>query len=178
MILVTGFGPFGPEGSVASQHNPAESLARAAGARLGARVEILPVRFDIGQSVPDLVRDADLVLAIGVAGGRTVPRLEKLGVNWQEPRTPDVTGFVPGGQVVEADGPDFVETGWDLGTVSYRTGIEISLNAGTYVCNTLAYSLYRHHRNACFLHIPPTEYLSEENGVDLVERIIECCLSA
>lgn len=178
MILLTGFGPFGADGSVAHESNPSEALALAAGEKLGARTEILPVRFDIGDTVPELVKDADLVLSIGVAGSRTVPRLEKLGVNWQEARTPDITGHAPGGVKVDSAGPDLVETGWDLERIGPECGIEVSLNAGTYVCNTLSYSLYRHHRNACFLHIPPLEYLSEDDGVDLVERIIECCLSA
>ncbi|MGO1402600.1 MAG: pyroglutamyl-peptidase I family protein [Flaviflexus sp.] len=178
MILITGFGPFGEKGSVAHRENPSEALANAAGEKLGARTEILPVRFDIGEKVPELVSGADLVLSIGVAGGRTVPRLEKLGVNWQEARTADVTGSTPTGQKIFDGGPDFLASGWDLDRIASECGIEISLSAGTYVCNTLSYSLYRHHGNSCFLHIPPAEHLALEEGVELVERIVECCMSA
>lgn len=178
MIVLTGFGPFGPPGSVAHETNPSEALAREAGSRLGAHVEILPVSYAAVSNIGRLYADAELILSIGVAGGRTVPLLERQAVNWKESGTADIDGFIARGERIDPDGPDVVQTGWDVEHIGRSVGIRTSASAGTYVCNALSYSLYRHHRNACFVHIPPAEHLSLDEGANLIEGIIECSMSA
>lgn len=178
MIVITGFGPFGAPGSVAHESNPSERLARESGSRLGAHVEILPVSYAAVSNAGRLFSDAELVLSIGVAGGRREPLLEKQAVNWKESSVPDIDGTVARGERIDSTGPDRVQTAWDIDHIASGSGLGISLSAGTYVCNALSYSLYRHHGNACFLHIPPAEHLDLDAGIGLVERIIACSMSA
>lgn len=178
MIVITGFGPFGPPGSAAHVENPSEALAREAGRRLGAHVDILPVSYAAVANLGRLYSDAELVLSIGVAGGRTVPLLERQAVNWRESSTADIDGVVARGERIDPHGPDVVTTGWDVRHIGTCAGIGTSASAGTYVCNALSYSLYRHLRNACFVHIPPAEHLGVGEGGDLIERIIACSMSA
>lgn len=177
MIVLTGFGPFGPPESVAHESNPSELLATEAGRALGAHVEILPVSYSAVANVGRLLADADLVLSIGVAGSRRAPMLEKQATNWRESSIADIDGHIARGEPIDPDGPDYVTTGWDVGAVAEAAGIGVSLSAGAYVCNALSYSLYRHQRNSCFLHIPPAEHLGLGQGVDLIGRIIECSMS-
>lgn len=178
MIVLTGFGPFGPPGSVAHETNPSEPLAWEAGRRLRAHVEILPVSFAAVANIGKLYETADVVLSIGVAGGRTEPFLERQAVNWQESGMADIDGVIATGRRIDPGGPDAVQTGWDTARIAGRARIGTSASAGTFVCNALSYSLYRHHGNACFLHIPPAEHLRLDEGANLIERIIECSMSA
>jgi len=173
-MIITGFGPFGPPGSAAHEENPSEAIARAAGALVGARVDILPVSYAAVANLGRSYADADLVVSLGVAGGRTVPFVERQAVNWMEASIADHDGVRARGQRIDGDGPDVVTIEWD----SERFGVGSSASAGTFVCNALAYSLYRHHRNACFIHVPPLEHLGVDEGADLVGRIIECSMSA
>ncbi|WP_182354847.1 hypothetical protein [Flaviflexus huanghaiensis] len=177
MIVLTGFGPFGPPETVAHDENPSETLALAAGRAIGAHVEILPVSYAAVANVGALLADAELVLSLGVAGSRQAPMLEKHAVNWRESRIPDIDGKHARGELIDVAGPDTVRTGWDVDAVASGAGLGVSLSAGAYVCNALSYSLYRHHRNACFLHIPPSEHMGLDEGIDLIGRIITCSMS-
>lgn len=177
MITLTGFGPFGPPGSVAHETNPSQLLAAEAARRLSTDLEILPVSYSSVADVGRRLSDSEFVLSIGVAGSRTQPLLEQHAVNWQESSIADADGEIARGRTIDSDGPAVV-TGMDVPRIAEASGIGVSLSAGTYVCNALSYSLYRHHRSSCFLHIPPAEHLGLEQGVELIERIIACSMSA
>lgn len=167
---MTGFGPFGPSEHVAHQANPAESLARACADF--ADVRILPVTYDVGEGLD--ASDYDVVVAIGVAANRSEAKLEKVAINWAQATIEDNAGVLKSGEKLDPAGPDGVFSPVNVEQVAKHAGIGVSYSAGAYVCNSLAYSLYRSHPASVFLHIPPVL----EDGPQIVRRIVEACLSA
>lgn len=124
--------------------------------------------YGIATEVP--VDDYDLIISIGVAAGRDYAALEKVGINWAQATIPDVDGYLATGHLLDPDGPDGVFSGLDVAQVADKAGCRVSYSAGTYVCNSLAYSLYRRHPRSVFCHIPPSF-----DDVGLVSRIVEAC---
>ncbi len=106
-ILVTGFEPFGGE-----QSNPSEQLAKLLnGAAEGdAQIvsAILPVeRFAALERVDALIQQhtPDMVVALGVAVGRTAITPEKVAINFDDFRIPDNAGHQPSGRQFSPTGP-------------------------------------------------------------------------
>lgn len=147
-ILVTGFPPF-PGRPV----NPSQDLVQAvqSGALLlpgltfhGA---LLPVEYArVEREIEELLDTVrpDIWLAYGV-GGQAVPfRLESRGVNRDDSTTPDNSGEVRRGVAIESSGPGELRTQTDLECLRKLLSAsgcptEISLDAGTYVCNHVLY---------------------------------------
>jgi len=164
--LVTGFEPFGGD-----PVNPsAEAISRLP-KRLGP-LDIVTCRVPVSfVRAPDVLAAAiaafrpDLVLAVGLAGGRTELSLERVAINIAESETPDNDGDQPTARPILAEGP----AAW-FATLPIRGAVEalrhaglpasISNTAGTFVCNALFYRAlhaaahgplaYR----AGFLHVP------------------------
>jgi pyroglutamyl-peptidase len=166
-LLVTGFEPFGGE-SV----NPAmDLLPRLARRRIeGHRVAtaLLPVAF--GAALTELAHAMErerpmLVLAIGQAGGRARLSLERVALNLIDARIPDNAGAQPVDVPVIADAPAAYFSSLPLKAALlalHERGIpaELSLSAGSYVCNAVFFAL-RHLAESApgipragFLHLP------------------------
>jgi pyroglutamyl-peptidase len=166
-LLVTGFEPFGGE-SV----NPAmDLLPRLARRRIeGHRVAtaLLPVAF--GAALTELAHAMErerptLVLAIGQAGGRARLSLERVALNLIDARIPDDAGAQPVDVPVIADAPTAYFSSLPLKAALlalHERGIpaELSLSAGSYVCNAVFFAL-RHLAESApglpragFLHLP------------------------
>src|SRR5215467_6937090 len=104
--LVTGFEPFGDD-SV----NPSFELLRLLPPRLGAidiATQALPVVF--GAALPALrsaiaATGPDVVLCVGLAGGRTELSLERVAVNIDDARIADNDGNQPVDRPVVSGGP-------------------------------------------------------------------------
>jgi len=164
--LVTGFEPFGGE-----TVNPAlEALARLP-PRLGAlevATGVVPAIF--GQAI-DVLTDAvavtapDIVLCVGLAGGRAALSLERVAINIDDARIPDNSGQQPIDQPVAAGGPPayFTTLPIKAAVAALRAaGLPaiVSNSAGTFVCNHVFYGLM--HLAATrwpglrggFLHVP------------------------
>ncbi|MGD9615304.1 MAG: pyroglutamyl-peptidase I [Alphaproteobacteria bacterium] len=169
--LVTGFEPFGDD-----PINPALDALRRLPRRLG-EIEIaawtLPTVF--GRSL-DALDDAlratqpDLVLCVGLAGGRAALSLERVAINLDDARIPDNAGRMPVDRAIVAGGPAAYFT-----TLPIKAAVKalreaglpaiVSNTAGTFVCNHVFYGLM--HRAATsrptwrggFLHVPylPTQ---------------------
>lgn len=163
--LVTGFEPFGGE-----RVNASIEAVRRLPARVGAldiSTAELPVSF--ARSLPAL--DAaiartrpDLVLCVGQAGERAALCVERVAVNLQDARFPDNDGVQPVDAPVAAEGPTAY-----LATLPVRVIVDaltaaglpaqLSMSAGTYVCNHVFYGLMRLAARepafrAGFLHVP------------------------
>lgn len=166
-LLVTGFEPFGGE-----TVNPAmDLLPRLARRRIaGHRVAtaLLPVAF--GAALTELAHAMErerpsLVLAIGQAGGRARLSLERVALNLIDARIPDNAGAQPVDVPVIAGAPAAYFSSLPLKAALHalqERGIpaELSLSAGSYVCNAVFYAL-RHLAEtapgaprAGFLHLP------------------------
>jgi pyroglutamyl-peptidase len=169
--LVTGFEPFGGE-----PVNPALEALRLLPARLGVlevATRVMPAVF--GRSL-DALEDAlgaiipDIVLCVGLAGGRAALSLERVAINIDDARIPDNSGQQPIDVPVVAGGPAayFATLPLRAAVAALRdAGLPATLSnsAGTFVCNHLFYGLMhlaatrRPGLRGGFLHVP---YLSSQ----------------
>ena len=166
-VLLLGFEPFG--GDVL---NPAQEVCRrldgkrVAGHRI--RSALLPVSF--AAALTDLAHELErdpprLVLAIGLAGGRARLSLERVALNLIDARIADNHGAQPIDVPVIAGAPAAYFANLPLKAMvramqSRGIPAELSLTAGTYVCNAVFFAL-RHLAatrwptlRAGFMHLP------------------------
>ena len=167
-VLVTGFQPF-----LEHRVNPSATLARRIqGLRLGAvrfaSVPALPVEYGRAARVAldaARARRADVILALGLARGETVVRLESRGRNRSYAKDADNAGQRGLDRPVRAGAPATLSTRLPLTPVERclrARGIPVrrSDDAGGYVCNDLYYRLLWAARvegapPVLFVHVPP-----------------------
>lgn len=114
----------------------------------------LPVQFGVAaKRLIDLIQSIDCagVVMFGQAEKRAKVSLELRAKNKVEPRFADNAGQSPQGKI-EPEGKDTVETSWDFIGLFESLGapeLELSEDAGEYVCNELFYRV-----RSCFSQIP------------------------
>ena len=107
----------------------------------------------------------DAVVSLGQAGGRKAVTPERIAINWMDARIPDNAGYQPKEQFIEAGGPDgcFSTLPVEAMAAAIREiGLpgEVSLSAGSFVCNEVMYRVLRHAARTMsgticgFIHIP------------------------
>jgi pyroglutamyl-peptidase len=162
-IAVSGFGPFGSD-----TYNPTAAVVDQLvkrDASLAAQV------FEVSREVVDgelpqwLEREhPDVLLSLGLAGGRTAMAIEAVAVNLVRFAIPDTRGHHPQAGAIVDEGPaaylsglgtDQVVSLWRTAQVPGYT----SFSAGTYLCNYLFYraSHWMSERGggrAAFVHVP------------------------
>ncbi|MGN8246203.1 pyroglutamyl-peptidase I [Cellulomonas soli] len=168
-VLLTGFGPFENQPLNASWRAVLGVAAvwddRTEGAELVVRE--LPVSF---RRAPTVLESAivdlrpDVVVCVGEAGGRAAVGVERLAVNLVDARIADVDGaapidvpVVPGAAVAHLSTLPVkacVEAVRAVGVAA-----EVSMSAGTYVCNATFFALMHTLRaepttRAGFVHVP------------------------
>lgn len=171
-ILLTGFEPFGGQNL-----NPSERLvSKLTGSREDVEGLILPVSFTDSfpafqsRFSPDLFQ---AVVMLGQAAGRTAVSLERVALNWQQSRggeedkRPAQVGRIrPDG--AEAVIVDLPLENWQK-ELSSLAEVEVSLSAGSYVCNYMYYRVLtevsRGKVPALFVHVPllPEQLAQGEN---------------
>ena len=143
-VLLTGFEPFD-----GADHNSSwEAVQLVAHEWSGSDTLVhgcLPVGFGrAGDVLIDLITEhsPDIVIATGVAGGRTHVTPERIAINLQDARIPDNAGAHPAESAVVGGGPDAYFTRLPVAEMVERmmaAGVpaSVSLTAGTYVafCN-------------------------------------------
>ena len=169
--LVTGFEPFGPDAV-----NPSREAVLRLSSRLGdltIETRIVPTVF--GRAIAALedaivTTQPDIVLGVGLAGGRAELSLERVAINVDDARIPDNDGQQPIDQPIVAGGPAAYFTGLPVkrAVAALReAGLPaiVSNTAGTFVCNHIFYGLMhlvasrRPPVRGGFLHVP---YLPEQ----------------
>ena len=178
MILLTGFEPFGQDDVNPSWHavRRAQEILQAEGIEVEARE--LPCIF--GESATALSEalatiKPDLVLCVGLAGGRARISLERVAINCDDARIPDNKGQKPVDEEVVPGGPAAYFSTLPIKAALRDLQIagikgEVSQSAGTYVCNHVFYALM--HLLAStpdvrggFVHIPYLpDQVSPESG--------------
>jgi pyroglutamyl-peptidase len=167
-VLVTGFEPFDGD-SV----NPSWEVARRLDGWRGAQhvvvAQRLPCVFGAIRETLDMhLADIapEIVIALGLAGGRTDVSLERVAINVDDARIADNDGARPIDRPVVADGPPAYFTTLPVKSMLHRlraAGLpaQVSNTAGTFVCNHtfyvlrhLAETLHPGVRRAGFIHIP------------------------
>ena len=164
--LVTGFEPFGGESVNASLE-----AVRRLPARIGA-LEVVAAELPTSYSRSLPVLEAaiarakpDIVLCVGQAGGRAALCVERVAVNLQDAELADNDGAQPVDAPIVPGGPTAY-----LATLPVRAAVaslhaaelpaEISMSAGTFVCNHVFYGLMhlaatgKHRFRGGFLHVP------------------------
>ena len=167
-ILITGFEAFGN-----STLNPsAEIVLALSGERI--MTAILPVVFGkSAQMLRGLIDeyDPDFVLCLGQAEGRKALTLERVAINLEDTRIADNSGIIVTERPVNKEGPDayFSTLPIKLMTEAINAaGVPstISLNAGTFVCNHVFYSLQDYVKatsiKSGFMHVPLMDQQSSE----------------
>lgn len=163
VVLVAGFGPF-----LEVVDNPAARLAREVDGRHGGGVRlvgrVMPVSYARGPSAclawaAEL--GADAIVGIGVARGRELPLLERLGRRDADRALADVDGEA----LADLGGPEVVELA-GVEALAEALGVGVSEDAGRYVCNAWIHRVGRAFAGpVAFLHVP-------DEGFD-VERLVE-----
>ena len=164
-ILLTGFEPFGGDTTNPSwaAARGATTILRAAGHEAHA-VQVPCVFAASGPALQDALTEhrPDVVVCVGLAGGTAHVRLERVAVNLQDARIPDNAGDQPVDRPVVADGPAAL-----FSTLPVKRALaaldaagipaQLSLSAGSFVCNHLMYSVLHEPgsaRAAGFVHVP------------------------
>src|SRR5437868_8355919 len=169
--LVTGFDAFGGD-----KVNPSSLAVRRLKRRIGGlTIHTVELPTSYARS-PIVLRGAihevqpDIVLGVGLAGGRAELSLERVAINVDDARIPDNDGQQPIDQPIVAGGPAAYFTGLPVkrAVAALReAGLPaiVSNTAGTFVCNHIFYGLMRLVASrrlpvrGGFLHVP---YLPEQ----------------
>lgn len=191
IVLVTGFEPF--DGALI---NPSGEIAQRLADRghPDARIisVVLPVSF--ARAAPLLLtaidtHRPDVVIALGLAKSRTSITPERIAINLADARIADNDGSQPRDTTIELDGPAARFTGLPATAIAQAldaAGIpsEVSLTAGSYVCNHVFYTLMgvaasRPGLRAGFIHVPASPELGghPHATLDELERGIRIAIT-
>jgi len=171
-ILVTAFEPFGGEAM-----NPTRMILERLPDRIGAcalRKLVLPVAFvragETACAEYDRVSPAAVIM-LGQAGGRSAVTPETTAKNLMTAKIPDNAGYQPQNVPIVPGGPDILRSTFSVSRIveavrALNIPCEPSDDAGTYVCNSLLYSMLSHNGGEVptgFIHVP---YLPEQGHAD------------
>lgn len=163
-ILLTGFEPFGGDAA-----NPSADAVRTVAERWnGPEVfvaEILPVTFAGAASrLRELIaaHRPDVVVSVGLAGGRAAVGVERIAVNLVDARIPDNAGAQPIDEPSAAGAPAARFSTLPVKAITAAIAdagipVELSHSAGTFVCNHAfftALDVVGSGVRAGFVHVP------------------------
>jgi pyroglutamyl-peptidase len=191
-VLLTGFAPF--DGAAVNESWEAVRPAARSLRDSGLAVEILelPVEFGrAGELLARAVRDRRprLVIAVGLAAGRSGITPERVAVNLRDARIPDNAGASPIDEPVVADGPVGYFSTLPLKAMVAALAADgvpgaVSQTAGTYVCNDVFYALQ--HLLATedalagirggFVHVPSADVVDSPTAARALARMVEVAL--
>lgn len=166
-VLLTGFEPFGGENT-----NPSMEIARALDGYRGdefvVHSAILPVvQHQSVERIVELIKEFDpnMVIALGVAVGRSAITPEKVAINFDDFRIPDNAGNQPIGEAIRADGAAAHFSTLPINLMTQKICMAqvsgaVSFTAGTFVCNHVMYGVLDYIEQqslpirAGFIHVP------------------------
>ncbi len=190
-ILLAGFEPFSDNAV-----NPSQKLLELLPKKINQDCQlekiILPVDHYIA---PGIVISAirkmkpDAVIAFGLARGRAGISLEQIAINLMDFRIPDNAGVTISDKPVITDGPAAFFTTLPIRSMlntllEANIPAEISLSAGSYLCNQVFYSMmhetstYHHQIQAGFVHLPALPEAVAKNEKALPSMDISLILKA
>lgn len=168
-VLVTAFEPFGKDSLNASLEAVRRLPEEVAGAALIKRQ--LPVAYNRAGEVLRLNIETirpDIVLCTGQAGMSRRIRVEKVGLNWRAAKRPDNDGILYTGEKIFPEGETAYFATLPVEAIAEAIGaadipVRVSYSAGTYVCNTVLYTLLAYlteehpETPGGFIHVPCCE---------------------
>lgn len=167
-ILVTGFEAYGKRNKNATEEAVYQLSTHGFMTADKLYFEILPVvHIQAAEKLSYLLQkiSPDIVICLGEAGGRNSISLEKVAINYLDYPIPDNAGNQITDCYINKGEPDAYFTSLPIVTIRERltsSGIpsEMSLTAGTFLCNEIFYHLMNWAGNqgnrviAGFIHIP------------------------
>lgn len=195
-ILVTGFDPFG-EDSI----NPALEAVQAlpeqiAGADI-IKLEIPTAAYDSLDKIEKAIEqyDPEMILTVGLAGGASELRIERIGINVNDFRIKDNAGNQYIDEPIFKDGENAYFSNLPIKTMvsaiqNANIPAVISNSAGTYVCNHVLYGvryLIEHKypgKKSGFIHVPylPCQTINKPNtpsmSLDVIVQGLVCAIEA
>lgn len=182
-VLLTGFEPFA-QAPVNPSWDAVQIVAECWTAPASLIVARLPVEFGAASAalieLVDLHRP-DVVIATGVAEGRTAVSIETVAVNMRDARIPDNAGAQPQGEPVVPAAEQRVETSLPVDRIvdaltASGVPVETSDDAGRYVCNDTFYAL-RHATAplgiaAGFIHVPASAAMRLDSTVTVMDPAV------
>ena len=189
-LLITGFDAFGGD-TLNPSWLAVEKLPEQVGDFLLYK---LPISTRFGYAAQQILEAAagiqpNLILSVGLAGGRDAITPERIAVNIRDARIADNGGFQPMGAYVDPQGPAAYFSTVPVEKMAEaireaRIPASVSNSAGTFVCNDVLYTLLRHyagtHVRIGFIHVPRTPELGSPSlPLDtivqgLVQAILVC----
>ena len=163
-VLITGFNPFGGEAI-----NPSwEAVKMLPDEIAGAKIikKLLPTEFIAGErELLSVIESASpsIIICTGQAAGRAAVSIERVAINLRDASIADNADFAPADEPVSPGGEAayFVTLPVKALLAALKeAGIatELSLSAGSFVCNDILYTLLRHTQGttaaAGFIHLP------------------------
>lgn len=177
-ILITGFEPF--DGDLINPTMVLLDFLKTHHPNNQHRFLTLPVTFSNSFEVLRKNIDEfqpDFILMTGFAKTRKLISLEKVGINWIDPRIPDNDGVLLPVQRIMDNNIDAIFTNLDLEKLILNMGInsfEISYSAGTYVCNFVYYnSLLKYKIPQLFIHIPGLSNFTNQEIFNSVNDLLD-----
>jgi len=163
-FLLSGFQPFDGRKENCSQL-VCQHIANEK--HLGAEINIMQLPVDFNSCWQKLKYaidgdDFDFVIAMGEVKNREHVALERVAINLLDARIPDNSGFQPVDKSIDEKGSSAYFCELPIKQIYQNLApnfkLEISLSAGSFVCNYLMYKLlqYSQERNfsAGFIHLP------------------------
>ena len=163
-LIITGFDPFD-----GADINPAwEAVSRLPDTVGEFRLTklMIPTQFEVaGKKVlaAAAADPADVILCVGQAGGRAAVTPERIGVNLMDATISDNAGVSPKEVPCVPGGPDGLFSTLPVKAMAdavCKAGLpgQVSMSAGTFVCNDTLYRLLYHFRDSGtkvgFVHVP------------------------
>lgn len=182
-MLLTGFEPFS-----SASINPSWDAAREVAQQWDGDASVvaarLPVEFAgatvaLGRALHE--HRPDVVIALGLAEGRTAITPERVAINLADARIPDNAGAQPIDVPVVPGAPDGLLTTLPVKEIVQavrRAGIpaELSHTAGTYVCNHVFFALQHRLRGtgarSGFLHLPASANMLPHTQAPTLEQSV------
>ncbi|WP_027963618.1 pyroglutamyl-peptidase I [Halalkalibacillus halophilus] len=193
-LLLTSFEPF-----LDFKVNPTMEISKALDGQVFGEYKVVSrtLSVDFSSSGKELLQaidqeKPDAIISLGLAGGRNRITPERIAVNCNDGGAADNTGYIPGGEKIEENGPDGIFSSLpirDMVTKLKEAGFPaaISDSAGTYLCNNVMYQGLTYAKSQSpeipsgFIHIPASHEiavtqsnLSSWSQQDLIQSIRVC----
>ena len=188
-VLLTGFAPFNGAATNESWEAVREAVPALVARGIDAEGVELPVEFGAASELlAEAVRSLRprLVIAVGLAAGRTAITPERVAINIRDARIPDNAGASPVDEPVVPGGPVGHFSTLPIKAIVAALAADgvpaaVSQTAGTYVCNDVFYSLQ--HLLATdpelaevrggFVHVPSADVVDSPTAARALVRAVE-----
>ncbi|WP_122939144.1 pyroglutamyl-peptidase I [Brachybacterium sp. EE-P12] len=192
-VLLSGFAPFDGAELNESWEAVRESVPALVARGVDAEAVELPVEFGAGSALlAEAVRALrpSLVVAVGLAAGRSAITPERVAINLRDARIPDNAGASPVDEPVVPGAPVGRFSTLPIKAMVAALAADgvpaaVSQTAGTYVCNDVFYALQ--HLLATepalegirggFVHVPAADVIDAPTAARALARMVEVALT-